>query len=261
MSLASLLTTSTRTNTIQRKSFDDSISLLVDGDHTGGPFRFNRPHNPDGTVEPLEGPLKSNMQAQVYEAISRVSTGPLVTMGPHQGFPENRFSRKWFPCRQGLSVVWGWNACSGRRAVHSAGRRGKSSAPPSGSLSCRPRRKAALLFRILSKVWGTCSGRRSPHSAGRRSKSAAPPPSLSPPKPAPPAPAAAGPGFTGRAASICGRAQGGPGGWAASAWGKSASCTASPTAAAPVCRWSPSRSSPGSGTSPTAPATPSRRWS
>ena len=52
----------------------DSMTLLVDGDHTGGDFYFF--DDPDE----LEGALKTNRQAQYYEAISRVSDGPMVSL-------------------------------------------------------------------------------------------------------------------------------------------------------------------------------------
>ena len=58
----------------------DHIILMVDGDHSGGSFFFNRPHGSDGTVEPLEGPLETNMQAQWYEAISHAAGDPLVDL-------------------------------------------------------------------------------------------------------------------------------------------------------------------------------------
>ena len=61
-------------------SLYDHILLMVDGDHSGGQFFFNRPHSSDGTVEPLEGPLETNMQAQEYQAISQAAGDPLVDL-------------------------------------------------------------------------------------------------------------------------------------------------------------------------------------
>ena len=56
-------------------SFYDSIGLMVDGDHSGGPYWFEIPHG-----EEVEGPLETNMQAQFYDAISLVPSGPLVDL-------------------------------------------------------------------------------------------------------------------------------------------------------------------------------------
>ena len=89
-------------------SFDDSISLLVDGDHTGGQYLFSRPHNPDGTVKPLEGPLETNMQAQVYEAVSHHPDGQLVSL------PETMYNvdERWMvepPFARGGGAVLGEN--------------------------------------------------------------------------------------------------------------------------------------------------------
>ena len=53
----------------------DHIILMVDGDHSGGPYWFKRPHG-----EELEGPLETNMQAQFYEAISHAAGDPLVDL-------------------------------------------------------------------------------------------------------------------------------------------------------------------------------------
>ena len=53
----------------------DHISLMVDGDHTGGQYWFQIPHG-----EEVEGPLETNMQAQYYEAISRAAGEPLVDL-------------------------------------------------------------------------------------------------------------------------------------------------------------------------------------
>ena len=55
--------------------FFDSITLMVDGDHTGGQYWFEIPHG-----EEIEGPLETNMQAQFYQAISRAPEGPLVDL-------------------------------------------------------------------------------------------------------------------------------------------------------------------------------------
>ena len=52
--------------------FDDSIALLVDGDHTGGGFWPTHGNMAPGT--------KSNMQAQHYQAISRVPSGPTIIL-------------------------------------------------------------------------------------------------------------------------------------------------------------------------------------
>ena len=54
----------------------DSITLIVDGDHTGGQFLFPPPAH----GEEVEGPLETNMQAQFFQAISRVPVGPLVSL-------------------------------------------------------------------------------------------------------------------------------------------------------------------------------------
>ena len=56
-------------------SYYDSLILIVDGDHSGGRYWFEIPHG-----EEVKGPLESNMQAQYYEAISRVPNGPLVDL-------------------------------------------------------------------------------------------------------------------------------------------------------------------------------------
>ena len=50
---------------------NDHISLMVDGDHSGGRVWFPAP-------EEVEGPLETNMQAQYYQAVSRAAGGPLV---------------------------------------------------------------------------------------------------------------------------------------------------------------------------------------
>ena len=52
----------------------DSISLLVDGDHTGGQYYFAASHGE------VEEELKKNMQAQEYEAIARVPHGPMISL-------------------------------------------------------------------------------------------------------------------------------------------------------------------------------------
>ena len=52
----------------------DSISLFVDGDHTGGEYRFLASHGE------LENALKTNMQAQHFEAIARVPGGPMISL-------------------------------------------------------------------------------------------------------------------------------------------------------------------------------------
>ena len=54
--------------------FSDSIALQVDGDHSGGPFHFPVSH------ETSEFNKKENRQAQHYEAISRVVSGPMVDL-------------------------------------------------------------------------------------------------------------------------------------------------------------------------------------
>ncbi len=54
----------------------DSMSFLIDGDHTGGEYLFLASHD-----EPEEA-LKTNSQAQRYSAISRVPAGPMVSL-PH----------------------------------------------------------------------------------------------------------------------------------------------------------------------------------
>ena len=54
----------------------DSISLLVDGDHTGGEYSYVASHGE------LENALKTNMQAQHYEAIARVPSGPMISLYP-----------------------------------------------------------------------------------------------------------------------------------------------------------------------------------
>ena len=55
--------------------FFDSITIIVDGDHSGGEFWFPPPHG-----EEVEGPLEMNMQAQYYEAISRAADVSLVDL-------------------------------------------------------------------------------------------------------------------------------------------------------------------------------------
>ncbi len=57
--------------------FADSIALLVDGDHSGGPYEFINAHGPNETPELNPN---NNRQAQHYEAISRVASGPLVDL-------------------------------------------------------------------------------------------------------------------------------------------------------------------------------------
>ena len=52
----------------------DSMGFLIDGDHTGGEYVFLQSHG-----EPDEA-LKTNSQAQRYGAISRVPTGPMVSL-------------------------------------------------------------------------------------------------------------------------------------------------------------------------------------
>ena len=52
--------------------FDDSIGLLVDGDHTGGGYWGSHENMAPGT--------KPNMQAQYYQAISRVPSGPTIIL-------------------------------------------------------------------------------------------------------------------------------------------------------------------------------------
>ena len=52
----------------------DSIALLVDGDHTGGQYNFIASHGD------IEEELKTNRQAQRYEAIARVPYGPMVSL-------------------------------------------------------------------------------------------------------------------------------------------------------------------------------------
>ena len=66
-------------------SFYDSISLMVDGDHSGGEYDFPSRH------EELEGPLETNMQAQWYEAISRAAGDPLVDLPGTTGEVEERW--------------------------------------------------------------------------------------------------------------------------------------------------------------------------
>ena len=55
--------------------FSDHITLMVDGDHSGGRYWFPAP-------DEVEGPLESSMQAQFYQAISRAAGGPLVDLFP-----------------------------------------------------------------------------------------------------------------------------------------------------------------------------------
>ena len=77
----------------------DSLALLVDGDHSGNQFIFSE--------EPLEGPIKSNLQAQRYEAVSRVPDGPLVAL------PEDNIDGAWWmvepPFARGGGSVFGEN--------------------------------------------------------------------------------------------------------------------------------------------------------
>ena len=58
--------------------FFDSVTIIVNGDHSGGRYLFPTP--PHG--EEVEGPLETNMQAQFYQAISRAPGGPLVDLPP-----------------------------------------------------------------------------------------------------------------------------------------------------------------------------------
>lgn len=53
----------------------DSMSLLVDGDHTGGQLYWFQSHGE------LDEALKTNRQAQSYYALSRVPSGPMVSLG------------------------------------------------------------------------------------------------------------------------------------------------------------------------------------
>ena len=57
-------------------SFDDSIALLVDGDHTGGEYVYPTP----GDLGVPDGPDLTNMQAQNYEAIARIPRGLTVDL-------------------------------------------------------------------------------------------------------------------------------------------------------------------------------------
>ena len=57
--------------------FSDSIALLVDGDHSGGRYKFIGAH---GMNETPELNPHNNRQAQHYEAISRVASGPMVDL-------------------------------------------------------------------------------------------------------------------------------------------------------------------------------------
>ena len=79
----------------------DSIALLVDGDHSGDKYLFS------ADEEPLEGPKKSNLQAQRYEAVSRVPVGPLVAL------PEANIDGAWWmvepPFARGGGGVFGEN--------------------------------------------------------------------------------------------------------------------------------------------------------
>ena len=54
---------------------NDHISLMVDGDHSGGQIWF-------GSSKDEDGALKSNVQAQYYQAISRAAGGPLIDLFP-----------------------------------------------------------------------------------------------------------------------------------------------------------------------------------
>ena len=53
----------------------DSMSLLADGDHTGGQLYWIQSHGE------LDEALKTNRQAQSYYALSRVPSGPMVSLG------------------------------------------------------------------------------------------------------------------------------------------------------------------------------------
>ena len=57
--------------------FSDSVALMVDGDHSGGAYEFIGSHGPGETreIDP-----RANQQAQFYEAISRVTEGPQVSL-------------------------------------------------------------------------------------------------------------------------------------------------------------------------------------
>ena len=70
-------------------AFDDYISLMVDGDHTGGlyvPLPLSRPLG-----EEVEDPLESNMQAQSYQAVSRAAGDPLVDLVATTFFVDERW--------------------------------------------------------------------------------------------------------------------------------------------------------------------------
>ncbi len=80
----------------------DHVTLMVDGDHSGGLYWFQT-HE-----EELDGPLKINMQAQFYEAISRAAGDPLVDL------PETTLKGgEWWmvqpPFAQGGGAVLGEN--------------------------------------------------------------------------------------------------------------------------------------------------------
>ena len=55
-------------------SLSDHLTLMVDGDHSGGLYWFSH-HGKE-----LEGPLETNMQAQYYKAISQAAGDPLVDL-------------------------------------------------------------------------------------------------------------------------------------------------------------------------------------
>ena len=89
----------------------DSISLLVDGDHTGGQYYFAASHGE------LEEELKKNRQAQEYEAIASVPNGPMIsllgTTAGAIGFDELELEElNWMvqpPFAQGGGGVYGEN--------------------------------------------------------------------------------------------------------------------------------------------------------
>ena len=66
----------------------DLLTLIVDGDHTGGlylPFSLSRP------PEEAEDPLENNMQAQAYQAVSRAAGDPMVDMVTTTLFVDERW--------------------------------------------------------------------------------------------------------------------------------------------------------------------------
>ena len=88
----------------------DSMGILVDGDHTGGPFFFSPSHGE------IEKALKTNRQAQFYLTIARGPDGPMVSLPSTTvyalGFEELDEPVEWMvhpPLARGGGGVFGEN--------------------------------------------------------------------------------------------------------------------------------------------------------